>query len=56
VSIYMLPNTMRSEGFVEMLGHEVAIWSSGDRTFVLVARVSRDEITQMASAVKGALQ
>jgi anti-sigma factor RsiW len=56
VSIYMLPNTMRSEGFVEMLGHEVAIWSSGDRTFVLVARGSRDEITQMASVVKGALQ
>jgi anti-sigma factor RsiW len=56
VSIYMLPNMMRSEDFVETLGHEVAIWSSGDRTFVLVARGSRDEITQMASVVKGALQ
>jgi len=56
VSIYMLPNTMRSEGFVEMLGHEVAIWSTGDRTFVLVTRGSRDEVTQMASIVKGALQ
>jgi anti-sigma factor RsiW len=56
VSIYMLPNMMRAEGFVEMLGHEVAIWSSGGRTFVLVARGSRDEITQMASVVKGALQ
>jgi anti-sigma factor RsiW len=56
VSIYMLPKTMRSEGFVEMLGHEVAIWSSGDRTFVLVTRGSREEVARMASFVKGALQ
>jgi anti-sigma factor RsiW len=56
VSIYMLPKSVRSEELVEILGHEVAIWSSGDRTFVLITRGSRDEVTQMASFVKGALQ
>ncbi len=56
VSIYMLPKSVRPEALVEMLGHEVAIWSSGDRTFVLITRGSRDEVAQMASFVKGALQ
>ena len=56
VSIYMLPKSVRPEEFVEVLGHEVAIWSSGDRTFVLITRGSRDEVQQMASFVKGALQ
>jgi anti-sigma factor RsiW len=56
VSIYMLPKSARSEEFVEILGHEVAIWSSGDRTFVLITRGSRDEVARMATFVKGALQ
>jgi anti-sigma factor RsiW len=56
VSIYMLPKSTRPEGLVEILGHEVAIWSSGDRTFVLITRGSRDELVRMASLVKGALQ
>jgi anti-sigma factor RsiW len=56
VSIYMLPKTVRPEEFLEILGHVVAIWSSGDRTFVLITRGSRDEVAQMASLVKGALQ
>jgi anti-sigma factor RsiW len=56
VSIYMLPKSMRSEELVEVLGHEVAIWSSGDRTFVLIARGPREEVARMASFVKGALQ
>jgi len=56
VSIYMLPKSVRPEELVEVLGHEVAIWSSGDRTFVLITRGSRDEVARMASFVKGALQ
>ena len=56
VSIYMLPKSVRPEELVEILGHEVAIWSSGDRTFVLITRGSRDEAAHMASFVKGALQ
>lgn len=56
LSIYMLPKSVRPEEFVEILGHKVAIWSSADRTFVLITRGTRDEIAQMASFVKGALQ
>jgi anti-sigma factor RsiW len=56
VSIYMLPKSVRAEEIVEVLGHEVAIWSSGDRTFVLIARGPREEVARMASFVKGALQ
>ena len=56
VSIYMLPKSVRREELVEILGHEVAIWSSGDRTFVLITRGTRDEVARMASIVKGALQ
>jgi anti-sigma factor RsiW len=56
VSIFMLPNSARPEELVEVLGHQSAIWSSGDRTFVLVTRGSRDEVQQMASFVKAALK
>ena len=56
VSIYMLPKSVRPDEVLEVLGHEVAIWSSGDRTFVLITRGSRDEVARMASFVKGALQ
>jgi anti-sigma factor RsiW len=56
VSIFMLPRRTRPEELVEVLGHEAAIWSSGDRTFVLVTRGSRAEVERMASFVKAALQ
>ena len=56
VSIYMLPKSVRPEELVEVLGHEVAIWSAGDRTFALITRGSREEVARMASFVKGALQ
>jgi anti-sigma factor RsiW len=56
VSIFMLPKRVRPEELVEVLGHEAAIWSSGDRTFVLVTRGSRAEVQRMASLVKAALQ
>ena len=56
VSIFMLPQSMRAEELVEVLGHEAAIWSSGDRTFVLITRGSRDDVQKMATIVKAALQ
>lgn len=56
VSIFMLPKHARPEELVEVLGHEAAIWSSGDRTFVLVTRGSRADVQRMASFVKAALQ
>jgi anti-sigma factor RsiW len=56
VSIFMLPQSVRAEELVEVLGHEAAIWSSGDRTFVLITRGSRDDVQKMATIVKAALQ
>jgi anti-sigma factor RsiW len=51
VSLFMLPRTERADQIVEALGHECAIWSVDDRTFVLVARESRDDIQHLATFV-----
>jgi anti-sigma factor RsiW len=56
VSIFMLPKRVRPDELLEVFGHEAAIWSSGDRTFVLITRASRAEAQRMASLVKAALQ
>jgi anti-sigma factor RsiW len=56
VSVFMLPGTARASDFVEVMGHEAAIWSSGNRTFVLVAREPRDEVEQIASFVHETLR
>lgn len=56
VSIFMLPKRMRPEELVEVLGHEAAIWSTGDRTFVLITRGPRAEVERMAALAKAALQ
>ena len=49
VSVFMLPSKTRPEELVDVMGHEAAIWSVGDRAFVLIGRVSRAEVERMAS-------
>ena len=56
VSIFMLPRSARDEELVEVMGHQAAIWSIGNRTFVLVARESRAEVERMTSFVHSALR
>src|SRR5206468_5395636 len=56
VSLFMLPNTSRSHELVKALGHEAAIWCVGRRTFVLIARESRQDVERMASFVQAGLQ
>jgi hypothetical protein len=56
VSLFMLPRTTKSEQMIDVLGHEAAIWSVGDRTFVLVAREARSEVERLASFVHRTLQ
>jgi len=56
VSVFMLPKTVRPNDLIDVLGHEAAIWPSGDRTFVLVAREPRDEVERMVSFVHAALK
>ena len=56
VSLFMLPKSSHSEEIVRVLGHEAAIWSVGDRTFVLIARVTRDEVEHMAAFIQSTLR
>jgi hypothetical protein len=49
LSLFMLPEKQRAAEFVGALGHEAAVWSAGDRTFVLLARESRAEVQRIAS-------
>lgn len=56
VSLFMLPNAARSDEIVKVLGHEAAIWCVGRRTFVLIARESRQDVERMASFVQAGLQ
>ena len=56
VSLFMLPRTERAAEFVQVLGHRAVIWCANNRTFVLVARESRDEVERMASAVQASLR
>jgi anti-sigma factor RsiW len=56
VSVFMLPKCTRPEQIVGVLGHQAAIWSAGDRTFVLIAREPPSEVQRMASFVQAALR
>jgi anti-sigma factor RsiW len=56
VSLFMLPRTERPEQLVKVLGHQCAIWSSGDRTFVLVAREPRSDVERLAAFVHAAVR
>ena len=56
VSLFMLPNSARTQELVEVLGHEAAIWCVGNRTFVLVAREPRRDVERMVSFVQASLR
>ena len=56
VSVFMLPKKTRSEEQIEVLGHQAAIWSSDNRTFVLIAREPRAEVERMTAFVHSTLR
>jgi anti-sigma factor RsiW len=56
VSVFMLPDAVRPEALTRVMGHECAIWSSGDRTFVLIANEPRRDVERMASFVRVSLR
>jgi len=56
VSVFMLPDTHRPDELVGVWGHEAAIRSRGERTFVIVARKPRAEVEQIASFVHATLR
>jgi anti-sigma factor RsiW len=56
VSLFMLPGTAKRQQLIEVFGHEAAIWSVGDRTFVLIAREGRSDVQRMAAFVQAAMK
>jgi hypothetical protein len=56
VSVFMLPKSARTPERVEVMGHRAAIWSVGNRTFVLISAEAANEVEQMATFVNGALR
>jgi anti-sigma factor RsiW len=56
VSVFMLPKKRRPEELLRVMGHEAAIWSEGDRTFVLIAREPRSEVERIAEFVHASLR
>jgi anti-sigma factor RsiW len=55
VSLFMLPNTERTQGLVEVLGHEAAVWCANNRTFVLVSREPKQDVERLAAFVQSSL-
>lgn len=56
VSVFMLPRSHRPEEHLGLLGHQAAVWTTGDRTFVVIARKSREELEGIASFIHDRLQ
>ena len=56
VSIFMLPKTSRGDELLEVFGHEAAVWSAGDRTFVLIARETRSDVEHLVEFVQASLR
>jgi hypothetical protein len=56
VSVFMIPDKRRPSELLDVLGHGAAIWTQGNRTFVLIAREPRAEVERMAEFVRAALR
>jgi anti-sigma factor (TIGR02949 family) len=56
VSLFMLSTRARAEQLVEVMGHQAAVWSVGDRTFVLISREPREEVQRLSAFVHGSLR
>ena len=56
VSVFMLPHDVRRDEVVNIFGHHAAIWSVGNRTFVLIAREPPEAVERMASFVQASLR
>jgi anti-sigma factor RsiW len=55
VSVFMLPHTVKPESLTKVMGHQCAVWSAGDRTFVVIAREPRSDVERIASFVHASL-
>jgi anti-sigma factor RsiW len=56
VSLFMLPKSERATEVIGVLGHEASIWSVGDRTFVLIARETEEELERLTAFIQASLR
>jgi anti-sigma factor RsiW len=56
VSLFMLPRSARPEEMLRVMGHEAAIWSAGNRTFVLIASEPRAEFDRIVLQARAAFR
>jgi anti-sigma factor RsiW len=50
VSLFIIPGMTRPAAELSLFGHEQVVWTSGDRTYVLIARAtSRNNLARVAS-------
>jgi hypothetical protein len=65
VSVFMIPNMARpgvpgtpgiKDEVVDVMGHEATVWSSGGRTFVVIAREPEADVAQVVSFVQASLK
>jgi hypothetical protein len=52
----MLPHSSRADELIDVVGHRAAIWSSGSRTFVLIADEPRAEVERLISFIHEGLR
>jgi anti-sigma factor RsiW len=56
ISVFMLPDEVRKQEVVQVLGHQAAVWSVGSRTFVLLAREPRADVERLATFVHASMR
>jgi hypothetical protein len=52
LSLFMLPDDVRSSEIVEVMGHAAIIWSQNGRTFVLLGAEPRSEMEKIARYIR----
>jgi anti-sigma factor RsiW len=55
VSLYVIPDARRERASTDVFGHDAVIWSSGNLTYVLLGRESREALEVLAKAMEAAL-
>jgi len=52
LSLFMLPDSVRTAGIVDVMGHEAIIWAQNRRTFVLLGSEPRDRLEKIATYIQ----
>jgi anti-sigma factor RsiW len=56
LSLFMLPDRVRADEMIDVLGHEAVVWSAGNRTFVLVSSEGHAEVERVASFIRSSIR